>query len=132
MALFPDLEPTKRAYDFGAFPMSETSAFAGESVRFSHGSEATGYLLELSYVDIHETDLDLIRAHYREQQGGYLSFRLPVTVWAGHEDPEFLVPITDRWVYTGPIEEGDAKPGGFYDISLSLRHVGPEPGEFYT
>jgi hypothetical protein len=111
--------------------MSETSAFAGGAVRFSHSSEAVGYVLELSYEDIHEDDLDLIRAHYRERQGGYLSFCLPAGIWAGHEDPEFLSPSTDRWIYTGPVDEGDAKPGGFYDVSIPLRHVGPEPGAFY-
>lgn len=111
--------------------MSETSAFGGGTMRFSHSSVAVGYNLTLTYTDIHEDELDLIREHYRDRQGGYLSFELPAIIWQGHNDVEFLAPATDRWIYAGPPEEGDARLGGFYDVTVNLRHVGAELGAFY-
>lgn len=132
MADFPEIEPTGRSYDFGSYAMSETSVYGGGAMRFSHSSVAVGFNLTLTFTDLGEDDLDLIRDHYRDQQGGYLSFLLPAIIWQGHADVEFLVPATDRWIYAGPPEEGDARPGGFYDVTVPLRHVGAEPAVVYS
>jgi hypothetical protein len=131
VADFPELEPTGRSYDFGSYAMSETSAYGGGAMRFSHSSTAVGFNLTLIFVDLGEDDLDLIREHYRDQQGGYLSFLLPAIIWQGHSDVEFLAPATERWIYAAPPEEGEARPGGFQDVTVTLRHVGAEMGAFY-
>lgn len=131
MADFPELEPTGRSYDFGTYAMSEAAAFGGGSMRFSHSSTAVGFNLTLTFTDLGEDDLDLIRDHYTDRQGGYLSFLLPAIIWQGHSDPEFLAPATDRWIYASAPDEGEARSGGFQDVTVTLRHVGAEVGALY-
>ena len=127
MADFPAIEPTGRSYDFGTYAMSATTGVTGAGVRFNHSSTMVGAGLALTFADMPDVELETLRAHFREHDGGYRSFLLPVaTIWRGHSDVEFLAPATDRWIYDGELDEGDAKPGGFYDVSVALRHVGAE------
>lgn len=123
MAAFPALEPYGRSFDFGDFAMSEANAFAGSSMRFTHSDEALGHGLTLEYLEISEADMTTIREHYREQQGGYLSFTLPAIIWQGHPDVETLVPAAGRWKYAGPLEETHL-PGKLYNVSVALQYVG--------
>jgi hypothetical protein len=124
---FPAIEPTGRRYDFGSYAMSATSSLSGAGVRFNHSTAMVGAVLILSFADMRDSELETLREHYREHDGGYRSFLLPVaTIWRGHTDPEWLAPATDRWIYDGELDEGPAKAGGFYDVTVQLRHVGPE------
>lgn len=126
MADFPAIEPTGRAYDFGSYAMSANGSLSGASVRFNHSTTMIGAKLALTFADMPDAELETLRAHFRGQDGGFVSFRLPAIIWRGHTDPEFLAPATDRWIYDGELDEGEAKPGGFYDVSVNLRHVGAE------
>jgi hypothetical protein len=127
VADFPAIEPTGRAYDFGTYAMSATGSLSGSSVRFNHSSTMIGARLTLTFADMPDAELETLRAHFRGQNGGFVSFLLPAIIWQGHTDPEFLAPATDRWIYDGEIDEGEARPGGFYDIvTVHLRHVGAE------
>jgi hypothetical protein len=127
VADFPAIEPTGRSYDFGGYAMSATGSLSGASVRFNHSTTMIGARLTLTFADMPDAELETLRDHSRGQDGGFVSFQLPVaTIWRGHSDPEFLAPATDRWVYDGDIDEGPAKPGGFYDVTVNLRHVGAE------
>jgi hypothetical protein len=128
VADFPAIEPTGRAYTMGVFPMSQAQAFAGSAVRFTHASDPIGHVLDLFYADLPDAELQLIREHYVEQEGGVLSFLLPAVIWEGHDDPEDVVPATYRWKYSGPPPEEADKPGGFYDVTITLECVGPELG----
>ena len=123
MAAFPVLEPYGRSFDFGDFAMSEANAFGGGSMRFTHSDEALGHGLSLEYLEISEADMTAIRDHYREQQGGYLSFILPAIIWQGHTTVTTLVPAFGRWKYTAPPEE-DHRQGKLYNVTVSLQYVG--------
>ena len=123
MATFPALEPYGRGYDFGDFGMSEANAFAGGSMRFTHADEALGHGLTLEYLEISEADMTAIRDHYRDQQGGYLSFTLPAIIWQGHPDRETIVPTAGRWKYAGDLEEEHLQ-GRLYSVTVSLQYVG--------
>jgi len=123
MAQFPTLEPYGRSFDFGDFAMSEANAFAGGSMRFSHSDEALNHSLTLEYLEISDADMKAIRDHYREQQGGYLSFTLPAIIWQGHLDAETIVPAAGRWKYAGPLEE-EHLHGKLYNVTVALQYVG--------
>lgn len=123
MAAFPALEPYGRSFDFGDFAMSEANAFAGGSMRFSHSDTPLGHGLTLEYLEISEADMDAIRDHYREKQGGYLSFTLPAIIWQGHPDRETLVPIPGRWKYAAELEESHLQ-GKLYNVTVALQYVG--------
>lgn len=122
MATFPALEPLTRAYDFGAYPVSERSAFAGGSTRFRHGTVSSNHSLQLGYSNLTATEARLIRNHYREQQGGYLAFELSAEAWAGHTSTVDLVPYTTRWRYAEPPQETH-KNGGLIDVTINLVSV---------
>ena len=123
MATFPALEPYGRSFDFGDLGMSEANAFAGGSMRFTHSDEALGHGLTLEYLEISDADITAIRDHYRDQQGGYLSFTLPAIIWQGHTDAETLVPAAGRWKYASELEE-EHLPGKLYNVTVSLQYVG--------
>ena len=123
MAAFPALEPYGRSFDFGDFAMSEANAFAGGSMRFTHADEALGHGLTLEYLEISEADITAIRDHYREQGGGYLSFRLPAIIWQGHTTVETIAPAAGRWKYASELEE-EHLSGKLYNVTVSLQYVG--------
>jgi hypothetical protein len=123
MADFPALEPYGRSFDFGDFAMSEANAFAGGSMRFTHSDEALGHGLSLQYLEISDANMTAIRDHYREQQGGYLSFELPAIIWQGHLSVETIVPAVGRWKYAGPLEE-EHLPGKLFNVTVPLQYVG--------
>jgi len=123
VAVFPSIEPDARSFDLGDFPMSRASSVGGVDVRFNHGSEATGHDLALTFLDRSDATIALIRNHYRGQDGGHVSFRLPATIWQGHSSDSDVVPIEGRWKYAGPPEETH-KNGGIHDVTVSLQYVG--------
>jgi hypothetical protein len=123
MADFPALEPYGRSFDFGDFAMSEANAFGGGSMRFTHADEPLSHGLTLEYLEISDADMTAIRDHYREQQGGYLSFELPAIIWQGHPDVETIVPDVGRWKYAAELEETHPQ-GKLYNVTVSLQYVG--------
>ena len=123
MPSFPEIEPDTRAYDFGSYPVSAYTGFSGNEVRFSHGDEAIDHDLQLSFLDRNDTTLALIRDHYREQDGGHVSFQLPVIIWQGHSTDSDIVPIAGRWKYASAPEEQHGN-GGLYDVTVRLVYVG--------
>jgi hypothetical protein len=123
MVAFPQLEPFRRGWSFGEYGMTEEPVWASVPVRFRHGRGSTqnvGQVLSLSFVDLYEDEVELIRAHYVSRDGGTLAFSLPSIVWAGLTAPP--VPSTVSWVYQDvPVEV--QKSGGLYDVTLSLLSV---------
>lgn len=117
MAMFPDLEPIERSYDFGRYPI--TQAGSSQPVRFRHGTVPSGHGLTLAFQAITAFEAAQIRAHYRLQQGSYLPFALSVAAWRGHTSQTDLVPSTTLWRYDGPPEEVH-RSGGRVDVTVRL------------
>ena len=126
MATFPALEPTTRSYDLGDFSMSRAAGFGGGEVRFLHGGDdPLGHDASLGYEAISGAELELIREHYRGQDGSHVSFTLPAIIWQGHPVGG-IVPDGGRWRYAAPPEETH-RSGDLYDVTVALRYVGTEP-----
>lgn len=126
MAVFPSLEPDTRSFDLGEFPVSRAVSLSGDETRFSHGREATGHDLTLTFLDRSDADVAAIRDHYRGQDGGHVSFRLPAIIWQGHSTDSDVVPINGRWKYASRPEETH-KNGGIHDVTVALQYVGASP-----
>lgn len=122
MASFPALKPATRRYSMGVFPVTEERGFGGGSIRFRHGNTAYGHNLELGFTALTAAQAKLIRDHYRNQQGGYISFQLSGEAWAGHTSFVDLVPATTYWRYSAPPEETHMD-GGYVDMSVALLSV---------
>lgn len=106
----------------GSFPISEERGFGGGSIRFLHGATCTKHTLELGFVLLSQSEAALLRDHYRQQQGGYLSFTLSAEAWAGHTSQTDLVPANTAWIYSRPLEENHRK-GGLVDVTVALLSV---------
>jgi hypothetical protein len=126
VATVPALEPTTRSYDLGDFSMSRAAGFGGGEVRFLHGGDdPLGHDASLGYEAISGAELELIREHYRGQDGSHVSFTLPAIIWQGHPVGG-IVPDGGRWRYAAPPEETH-RSGDLYDVTVALRYVGTEP-----
>jgi hypothetical protein len=122
MATFPSLEPTSRTYDFGRYPVTTQSGWAGGMVRFRHGLSPANHRLTLEYTYITEAQAKLLRDHYREQRGGFFQFALSSTAWAGHSSMTDLVPSTTSWRYAKQPEETH-RSGSLVDMIIELEAV---------
>ena len=123
MATFPVLEPATRSYDFGLFPLTEEPSVSAGIVRFRHSVTQQNYQLTLGYVDLTDAEASLIRKHYQSQGGGYISFQLPATVWAGHTFSGNIVPYTTRWRYIETPEE-EHRSAGYVNVTVTLGSDG--------
>ena len=123
MATFPVLEPATRSYDFGLVPLTEEPSVSAGIVRFRHSVTQQNYQLTLGYVDLTDAEASLIREHYQSQGGGYLSFQLPATVWAGHTFSGNIVPYTTRWRYIETPEE-EHRSAGYVNVTVTLGSDG--------
>ena len=123
MATFPVLEPATRSYDFGLFPLTEEPSVSAGIVRFRHSVTQQNYQLTLGYVDLTDAEASLIREHYQSQGGGYISFQLPATVWAGHTFSGNIVPYTTRWRYIETPEE-EHRSAGYVNVTVTLGSDG--------
>ena len=122
MASFPAIRPAQRRYGFGLFPVSRESGFAGGTVRFRHATTRHAVNLELGYQLITRSEVEAVRDHYRDRNGGALSFMLPNIIWAGHSSPSNIVPLGTSWVYASEPEETH-RSGLLFDLSVKLLQV---------
>jgi hypothetical protein len=127
MATFPELEPAARSYDLGAFPLTEQASLSAGTVRFSHGTAATNFSLQLEYVYLSDAEATLIRTHYQGQGGSYRSFLLPSIIWKGHSFSGNVFPIGTRWRYADTPEETHLS-GGLVNLTVSLVSDGTYEG----
>jgi hypothetical protein len=118
MATFPALEPVSRRRTLGAYPVSTEVG----DVRFLHGPIPSGQALELSYQYLTQTEAELIREHYRTQEGGFLSFVLPSIINASDSFPLSGSAFPVAWKYAAAPEE-DQKTGGYVDMTVNLVAV---------
>jgi hypothetical protein len=135
VSIFPSIEPTRREYDLGDFPMEEEVPWPGVGVRFRTGFDplaVEGLTLTLTFEDLRETQMQQIRTHYNSRQGGTVPFTLPAVIWLGDSAPP--VPSGTRWRYLAPPEEKQKK-GGRFDVVVPLEAQGflatvppPPPG----
>lgn len=123
MATFPELEPSTRSYDFGAFPLTEESSFSAGVVRFKHGDTPQNYQLTLGYSALTDAQASLIRTHFQSQGGGYRSFQLPPIIWRGHTFTGNVVPTNTRWRYTEAPEEEHFSIG-YVNVTVTLGSDG--------
>ena len=80
---FPTLQPTRRTYDPGSYPIKTFKAQNGKEHRILYGSERTDVKLSLSYANIGDANAEQFLDHYDEVQGTFSTFDLPDNALAG-------------------------------------------------
>lgn len=119
MAIFPELVPHARTFNFGEFPHSTYSSNSHAAILLLHKPLATNYELTLTYQAIDEAHALLIRSHYGQNAGTHGSFHLPFTAWKGLSFSAGVAPINLKWRYASPPEEIHLGLGK-YEISVAL------------
>jgi hypothetical protein len=124
MAEFPSIEPFRRRYSFGDFPMQEEIAWSSGRVRYLTGltpATMTDLELQLEYIMLTQAEAQSILNHHAFQNGGAVSFTLPSIIWAGHSI-EDIVPTDCRFRYVDkPVK--DDKKNRRVDMSVTLRSM---------
>jgi hypothetical protein len=124
VATFPALEPNTRSYDItGELPMLIEQAWPAGQVRFRTGYDplaSVGLQVQLSYLDLREAQVQLLRDHYAFQQAGVIPFALPPVIFQGITGNVF--PLGIQWRYTGPPVETQKK-GGRFDVTVPLESM---------
>jgi hypothetical protein len=124
VATFPALEPNTRSYDItGELPLAIEQAWPAGQVRYRTGYAplaSVGLQVQLSYLDLRETQVQLLRDHYAFQQAGLVPFALPPVIFQGITGNVF--PPGIQWRYTGtPLET--QKKGGLFDVTVPLESM---------
>lgn len=122
MATFPSLKPAARRVKLGLFPVTTEQGYGGGSVRFIHGPFSSSQVIELTFTNLTDAKVDLIREHYRTQQGGFLSFELPSEVTAGASYFSSVAETSVFWKYAD-IPAETHKLGNVYDVTVTLEAV---------
>lgn len=123
MAIFPELRPTTRSYDFGLFPLTEQPSISAGIVRFRHSTVPQNYSLTLGYNALTDAKASLIRAHFQGQAGTFRSFSLPSIVWGGHTFSGNIAPYNTLWRYLSSPEEEHFSLG-YVNLTVNLGSDG--------
>jgi hypothetical protein len=98
---FPALIPSARVYIPGDVPHQQQVALSGANSGYRQGNRRIGQTLGLSFNNISEADLDLIKAHYQSVDGTFGIFFLSAEVWNGYTTPPVPLLSDYAWRYAG-------------------------------
>ena len=114
MSDFPALEPTSISFDYGVSATSEYNAFGVGPVRFRHSEFINSARFLLEYEAIQQSDINLIRAHYRQNQGIAGEFSVPPAILGNVN----IIDATSKFRYLEtPVEEHF---GVYFNLSITL------------
>lgn len=84
---FPALVPSARSYTPGDVPQSRQVALSGVDSAYRLGNRRVQQTLTLTFNNISEANLLLVRSHYISVNGTYGVFYLPAEIWSGYATP---------------------------------------------
>lgn len=98
---FPALIPSARVYIPGDVPQQQQVALSGANSGYRQGNRRINQTLGLSFNNISEADLDLIKAHYQSVDGTFGIFYLSEEIWNGYTTPPIPILSDYAWRYAG-------------------------------
>ena len=99
MANFPSITPSTRLYTQGNFPSAIQSSSTGVTTGFRRGNRRINQTLQLSFNNLTEAQVTLIRNHFDGQKGSFSIFYLSAEVWAGYTTPPVPLVSDFAWLY---------------------------------
>jgi hypothetical protein len=102
MATFPSLTPTTRLYTQGDFPSAIQASSSGATTGFRRGNRRINQTLQLTFDNLTETQVNLIRTHYDGQNGSFEIFLLDANTWSGYTTPPVPLISDFVWLYATP------------------------------
>jgi|TARA_Y100000401_G_scaffold111618_1_gene110053 hypothetical protein len=128
MATFPSIVPSSRLYIQGNFPNVLQSSLSGAVTGYRRGNRRVDQTLQLSFLNLTETQVNEIRTHYDGQNGSFDIFYLSSSVWADYATPPVALVSDFAWLYSTPPIITDAFPGR-WNVSIELRTVPINSGD---
>ncbi len=102
MATFPAIIPTTRLYTQGDFPSAIQASSSGATTGFRRGNRRINQTLQLTFDNLTETQVNLIRTHYDGQNGSFEIFYLSSSTWSGYTSPPVALVSDFAWLYANP------------------------------
>ena len=99
---FPAIVPSTRTFSPGDIPRSLQVSLSGVTTGFRRGNRRTGQTLSLSFTNLTEAQLNLIKAHFVDRQGTFDLFYLPAEIWNGYTTPPISLLSDYAWRYSTP------------------------------
>lgn len=81
---FPALTPSARTYVPGSIPAAAQASFSGVYTAFRRGNRTINQTLSLGFLNLTESQVNQIKAHFIDRQGTFDIFFLSPDVWSGY------------------------------------------------
>lgn len=114
MTAYPSLEPNSVNYDLGGLNVSSEETQNGAPVLFRHSLRQSNYKITLTYTNLTQAQVDLIRQHYVDSGGSHRTFTVAPSLWNGGD----VISSTALYRYATQPEE--AQSGVFTDVTVEL------------
>ena len=114
MTAFPGVMPSAFQYDLGGLNVSSEDTLIGAPVLFRHSLRQSNFNLTLTYTNLLESQIALIRNHYVDSAGNHATFTLPSTVWGGNDV------ISGDALFRYSAKPVETQRGVFTDVDVEL------------
>ena len=129
MATFPSLIPSSRLYIQGNFPSAIQTSSSGVTSGFRQGNRRVNQVLQLGFLSLTETQVNLIRTHFDNQSGSFEIFFLSSNTWSGYGTPPVALVTDFAWLYNTPPSITDSILTNRWDVELQLKSVPIDIGD---
>ena len=129
MATFPSIIPSSRLFITGDFPNSILSSSNGVTTGFRKGNRRIGQILQLGFLNLTETQVNLIRTHFDGQSGSFEIFLLDAITWNGYISPPVPLVGDFAWLYSKTPTITDSILPSRWDVKLELVTVPINTGD---
>ena len=124
---FPSLIPSVRVFSPGVLPAVQAVAASGAFTGFRRGNRTKNQRLALTFNNLSESEVELIKDHYINQNGTFDFFFLNSSVWSGYVIPP-VNSLDTAWRYVGAPVISDGIIGR-WSVELELTSHGILQGD---
>ena len=125
---FPSLVPSVRSFTPGNIPQTNQTSLNGIVTGFRRGNRRTQQTLSLSFTNLNETQVNLIKSHYIDRQGTFDIFQLSSEVWSGYTTPPIPLLSDYAWRYSAAPSISDGVVGR-WGIEVQLVSYAIDTGD---
>ena len=125
---FPSLVPSVRSFTPGNIPQTNQTSLNGIVTGFRRGNRRTQQTLSLSFTNLNETQVNLVKSHYIDRQGTFDIFQLSSEVWSGYTTPPIPLLSDYAWRYSAAPSISDGVVGR-WGIEVQLVSYAIDTGD---
>lgn len=124
---FPSLTPSLRLFSPGVLPVVERVAASGAFTGFRRGNRTKDQTLSLTFNNLTEASVELIKDHYIDRNGSFDIFFLNTAVWSGYTTPPASL-LGTAWRYASAPVISDGIIGR-WSVEVELKSHGILQGD---